>query len=156
MLRLSRVGKKKYPTYKIVVQEKSRDPWGKTIEFLGTYNPHTKELKANKEKIEHWISVGAKMSATVNNLLVKNSIIGGKKRKAAKLNQKKNIAGEKSEKKTEELKQEIKGGPAIAVKKEEAGQETKAEEKSSEATPKTDNKEVKAEKEKDTAEKKEE
>ncbi|NCP17392.1 30S ribosomal protein S16 [Candidatus Kuenenbacteria bacterium] len=98
MVRLSRVGEKKYATYKIVIQEKSKDPWDKALEYLGTYNPHTKELKVKKDRIEYWLSVGAQVSATVNNLLIKNKIIKGEKMKAAKLNKKKNGEGEKARK----------------------------------------------------------
>ena len=99
MIRLSRVGKKKYATYKIVIQEKSKDPWGNALEYLGTYNPHTKELKVKKDRIEYWLSVGAKMSATVNNLLIKNKIIKGEKMKEAKLNKKKNGKKKRAKKK---------------------------------------------------------
>ena len=69
---MSRVGKKKYPTYRIVIQEKSRDPWARALEFLGNYNPHTKELNVKKERIEYWMSKGAQLTATVNNLLIRN------------------------------------------------------------------------------------
>ncbi len=88
-IRLSRVGKKKYATYRIIIQEKARDPWAKALEILGTYNPHTKEIKYKQERLNYWLSVGAQTSATVNNLLIKNNIIEGSKRKAAKLNKKK-------------------------------------------------------------------
>ena len=97
MIRLSRTGKKKYATYRIVIQEKSRDPWGKTLEFLGNYNPHTKEFTCKGDRIKYWISVGAQASATVNNLLIRKGIIEGKKIKAAKFNQKKKKGGDKKE-----------------------------------------------------------
>ena len=114
MIRLSRVGKKKYATYKIVIQEKSKDPWDKALEYLGTYNPHTKELKVKKDRIEHWLSVGAQMSATINNLLIKNKIIKGEKMKAAKLNKKKISEEKKGEGKKKEVitpKEEVKPNP---------------------------------------------
>ena len=89
MIRLSRVGKKKYPLYRMVIQENSRDPWGKALEILGHYNPHNKELVVKKDRIEYWTSVGAQMSVTVNNLLITKQIIKGKKIKATKINKKK-------------------------------------------------------------------
>ncbi len=79
MIRLSRVGKKGYPTYRLVISEKQRDPYGKALEILGSYNPHTKALQIKAERVTHWISKGAQMSDTVNNLFVKNEIIKGKK-----------------------------------------------------------------------------
>jgi small subunit ribosomal protein S16 len=82
MIRLSRVGKKGYPTYRLVISEKQRDPYGKALEILGSYNPHSKDLQAKADRIVHWISMGAQMSDTVNNLLVSKKIIEGKKTKS--------------------------------------------------------------------------
>ena len=86
MIRLSRVGKKKKAEYRLAVQDKQTDPWGKTLELVGHYNPHTKQLTAKAERIKHWLGQGAKMSATINNLLVEHKIIEGQKVKAAKRN----------------------------------------------------------------------
>lgn len=83
-IRLSRVGKKNKPLYRIIISEKSKDLYGHALEILGSYNPRTKELKANSDKIKHWISKGAGMSATVNNLFIEKKIIEGKKVKASK------------------------------------------------------------------------
>ncbi|WKZ24922.1 MAG: 30S ribosomal protein S16 [Patescibacteria group bacterium] len=91
-IRLSRVGKKSYPTYRLTIAEKSRDPYGKALEILGSYNPHTKELVAKDERIRYWISKGAGTSPTVNNLLISKNVIEGKKVKASKSGKKK--AGE--------------------------------------------------------------
>lgn len=82
MIRLSRIGKKGYPTYRLVISEKQRDPYGKALEILGSYNPHSKDLQAKPDRIKHWISMGAQMSDTVNNLLVTKKIIEGKKTKS--------------------------------------------------------------------------
>jgi small subunit ribosomal protein S16 len=121
-IRLSRVGKKKYPLYRIIVQEKSRDPWGKALEILGNYNPHTKEFNAKQERIKHWLSVGAQMSATINNLLIKHNIIQGKKMKATRLKKK-----EKSDEKKKEPE-----SPKPTEASEEKTQEAKIEEKPAE------------------------
>jgi len=83
-IRLSRVGKKNKPLYRVIISEKHKDLYGKSLEILGSYNPHTKELKVNAEKIKYWISKGAGMSNTVNNLLIEKKIIEGKKVKASK------------------------------------------------------------------------
>lgn len=84
-IRLTRVGKKKQPSYRFIVSEKARDPWGKALEILGTYNPLTNPagLELNKERILYWISKGAQCSETVNNLLIEQKVIEGTK---AKLN----------------------------------------------------------------------
>jgi small subunit ribosomal protein S16 len=83
-IRLSRVGKKNMPLYRVIISEKHKDLYGDCLEILGSYNPHTKELKINAEKTKYWISKGAGMSETVNNLLVEKKIIEGKKVKASK------------------------------------------------------------------------
>jgi small subunit ribosomal protein S16 len=78
-IRLSRVGKKNTPIYKVVVAEKDRPVKGKFIESLGMYNPGNKDNTLNAERIKYWISVGAQPSQTVHNLLVKHNIIEGNK-----------------------------------------------------------------------------
>ncbi|MFC1703050.1 30S ribosomal protein S16 [Patescibacteria group bacterium] len=82
VIRLTRVGKKKQPTYRIVVQEKHRDPWGTSVEILGHYNPRTKEIEVKGDRVKHWISKGAQPSPTMNNLLITNKIIEGDKLRA--------------------------------------------------------------------------
>ncbi|HDZ85203.1 MAG TPA: 30S ribosomal protein S16, partial [Candidatus Moranbacteria bacterium] len=49
-IRLSRVGKKNKPMYRLVIAEKSKDPYGKALEILGSYNPYTKDLQAKNER----------------------------------------------------------------------------------------------------------
>ncbi len=83
-IRLSRVGKKNMPLYRVIISEKHKDLYGNSLEILGSYNPHTKELKINAEKTKYWLSKGAAMSNTINNLLIEKKIIEGKKVKASK------------------------------------------------------------------------
>jgi small subunit ribosomal protein S16 len=78
-IRLSRVGKKNTPIYKVVVAEKTRPVKGKFVESLGMYNPGNKDQTLNADRIKYWISVGAQPSQTVHNLLVKHNIIEGNK-----------------------------------------------------------------------------
>jgi ribosomal protein S16 len=54
------------------------------LEILGSYNPHTKDLDVKADRINHWISMGAQPSATVNNLLIDKNIIKGDKMVASK------------------------------------------------------------------------
>ena len=83
MIRLSRFGKKKQPTYRLIVSEKQKDPWGDNLEVLGNYNPRTepKTVALKKDRIEYWISKGAQCSATVHNLLVNEGVVKGPKRR---------------------------------------------------------------------------
>ncbi len=73
-IRLQRIGKKKQAHYKIVVLEHTKKPQGKYLEQLGTYNPHSKELKVSLESVEGWMKKGAQISPTVNNLMVNRKI----------------------------------------------------------------------------------
>ncbi len=84
VIRLSRVGKKKQPSYRLVVQDKKKDPWGKSFEIVGTYNPRTnpKTVILKEDRIKHWISMGAQPSPSVHNLLVDKKIVSGEKMKA--------------------------------------------------------------------------
>ena len=111
-IRLSRIGKKKKPMYRLIISEKARDPYGKALEILGSYNPFTKDIILKKERILYWIKNGAGLSATVNNLLVENKVISNKKVTVSKINKKKkekknNKENKKTEKKDKE-KTEIK------------------------------------------------
>lgn len=121
-IRLSRVGKKNKPMYRLIISEKARDPYGRALEILGSYNPYTKELQAKNERIKYWLSKGAQLSPTVNNLLIEKDIIKGEKTKASKAKAKKKA-------------------PKEEEKKEEKPQEEKKEEKPTEEAPKEDKKE---------------
>lgn len=70
MIRLQRIGKRGQAYFRVVILEHTTRPKGKYLELLGTYNPHQKEFKIKKDRIEYWISKGAQVSPTVNNLMV--------------------------------------------------------------------------------------
>ena len=86
MIRLSRVGKNKRPSYRVVVSEKHKDPWGDYLEQVGFYDPlaRPKVVQFEKERVLHWISRGAQASVTVHNLLVSSGIVDGRKLRATK------------------------------------------------------------------------
>lgn len=88
-IRLSRIGKRKQPAYRLIISEKARDTQARVLEILGSYNPFTKELNAKGERINYWLSKGSGMSVTVNNLLIDKGIIKGEKIRAAKAGKKK-------------------------------------------------------------------
>jgi len=93
VIRLARIGTKNKPTYRIIISEKGRDNYGKVLENLGTYNTFTKDLKAEEVKIKDWISKGAQLSATLNNLFVTKGIIKGDKVKSRRMNTEKLVKG---------------------------------------------------------------
>lgn len=74
-LRLMRIGKKGYPTYRIVLTDKRRKQNGYYRKVLGTYNPHTtpSTLKLNHELLNDWIRKGALISEGLKKLLKKGS-----------------------------------------------------------------------------------
>ena len=59
-IRLSRVGKKAAPFYRIVAVDERRKRDGESLEVLGTYNPTKGEMvQFNQERVNFWISQGA-------------------------------------------------------------------------------------------------
>ena len=73
-IRLQRVGKRGQAHFRIIIAEHTKKPKGSVLEILGSYDPHKKELKAEKGRIEYWVSKGAQISPTVNNLLVNHKV----------------------------------------------------------------------------------
>ena len=78
-IRLQRIGKKKQAYFRFVVTEHTTKPGGRYLELLGSYDPHKKIVQANAERVKHWMSKGAQLSDTVNNLLVGRKLIEGEK-----------------------------------------------------------------------------
>jgi len=80
VIRFLRVGKRNQPAFKVVVIDKRKPPKsGKFVEQVGFYNPITKEKILKKDRIKYWMSVGAKPSNTVYNLLIEEKISEGEK-----------------------------------------------------------------------------
>lgn len=69
VIRLARHGRNKYPVYRIVAADKRRAATSKYVAVLGNYNPHTKAIVLDKEKIEMYLSNGAQASDRVLRLL---------------------------------------------------------------------------------------
>ena len=74
-LRLTRMGAKKRPTYRIVASDSHTKRDGQYSELVGTYNPIANETKINEEVALKWLNLGAQPSDTVKNLLSKAGII---------------------------------------------------------------------------------
>lgn len=75
-LRLKRTGKKRSPSYRLVVMENLTRRDGKPVEELGYYNPIQKQYKFDVEKIKKRLNEGAQPTETVLGLLKKAQIIG--------------------------------------------------------------------------------
>lgn len=69
-IKLSRIGKRNQPFYRIIVAEAKSKRDGKNIEILGTYNPivKPKKIDLNLEKYQDWIKKGAQPTQTVKSL----------------------------------------------------------------------------------------
>jgi small subunit ribosomal protein S16 len=74
-LRLKRLGKKRYPSYRLVIMENTFRRNGRPIDEVGYYNPITKDYKFDSAKIKKWLNHGVKPTNTVLNLLVKAEIV---------------------------------------------------------------------------------
>ncbi|NCB20662.1 MAG: 30S ribosomal protein S16 [Clostridia bacterium] len=109
MIKLSKIGKTNKKVFRLIISEKGRDPYGRALEILGAYNPYTKELTVKGDRIKYWISKGAGMTASVNNLLVGQSIVEGKKvvaSKKGKINEKKLAQSKAKDDKKKIIKEE--------------------------------------------------
>jgi small subunit ribosomal protein S16 len=73
MIRLSRTGARKQPHYRVVVIEKERARNGRPVEVVGLYNPRTSpaSIDLKRERIDYWVSKGAKMSERVSKIVSK-------------------------------------------------------------------------------------
>jgi small subunit ribosomal protein S16 len=69
-IRLTRMGRKKKPFYRIVVTDSRKRRDGGWIEAIGHYNPMVKEngVKFDEERLNYWVSVGAQMSDRVKKI----------------------------------------------------------------------------------------
>ena len=74
-LRLKRIGRKRSPSYRLVIMENTCRRDGRPIEEVGYYNPISKKYKLDREKITKWLDYGVKPSTTVLNLLKKAEIV---------------------------------------------------------------------------------
>lgn len=81
MIRFQRIGRTNDPAFRIVLLEKERAAKaGGITELLGTYNPRSKALTLEEERVKYWISKGAQPTDSIHNLLISKGVIEGKKR----------------------------------------------------------------------------
>lgn len=76
-IRLSRVGKKKQPSYRVVVMDREAPATGRSIEVIGHYNPRTdpETFAIKEDRALYWLGVGAQPSDAVLRLLNKSGIM---------------------------------------------------------------------------------
>ena len=70
-VRLTRVGGKKNPIWRVVVADQRSPRDGRFIEMIGHYNPRTdpSEIMLDEERLNHWLSRGAQPSGAVRKLM---------------------------------------------------------------------------------------
>ena len=74
-LRLKRIGRKRCPSYRLVIMENISRRDGRPIEEVGYYNPITKQFYFDIERIKKWLDYGVMPTKTVLNLLRKASVV---------------------------------------------------------------------------------
>ncbi len=74
-LRLTRMGSKKKPFYRIVAIDSRTQRDGRYIEQIGTYNPLNGEKNINEEIALKWLNNGARTSDTVKNILSEEGVM---------------------------------------------------------------------------------
>jgi len=119
VIRLLRIGKINQPVFKIVVTDKRNPPRGGVfVEDVGFLNSGKKERALKVERIKYWLSVGAKPSDTIYNMLVSEKIIDDKKiplqKKSKKKEEEKAPEAPTAAKPAEEKpKEEVKEPPVV-------------------------------------------
>lgn len=75
-LRLTRVGNKKNPIWRVVVADSRSPRDGRVIETVGRYNPQTEPstFTVDEERVRHWLDRGAQPSGTLAKLLRRQGI----------------------------------------------------------------------------------
>jgi len=105
-IRLQRIGRKKMPHFRLIAQDKQKNPNDKSLEILGSINPRTKEINLKEENIKAWLAKGAQPTNSVHNLLVDKNIIKADKVKTILISKKRlaEIEKKKEEKRKEDDK----------------------------------------------------
>ena len=141
-IRLTRKGKKNQPFFRVVLVDKRRSSkGGRSVEDLGYVNPLTKKKSFNKDRIQYWLSKGAKPSETIHNWLVTEKIIDAKKLHVSKLSKKKQAEIDKT--KADEVAATKAKSEAEAQAKKDAEEAKKAEAEAKKVAAETPVEEVK-------------
>lgn len=101
VIRMQRTGRKRQPSFRLIVQEKTRSPQSKSVEIIGFYNPRTKEKGLNQERLNYWLGQGVQPTDSVHNLLVNAGVIHAEKRRVVHLTEARRAAIAETQKKAE-------------------------------------------------------
>ncbi len=74
-IRLTRMGSRSKPVYRIVASDSRRPRDGQYIELIGTYNPSIDEVNVNEEVALKWLKLGALPTDTVKNLFSQKGVM---------------------------------------------------------------------------------
>ena len=76
-IRLARVGKKKQPTYRVVIADARAPRDGKYVEIVGSYNPRTEPdtFVIDEDKVKDWLSKGAQPTMRMRKLLARQGLM---------------------------------------------------------------------------------
>lgn len=144
-IRLARVGKKNYATFRVIVSDHTKSPKAKAVEILGSYDPNLEPatLKLKDDRVKYWLSQGVGYSDTVGDLLIKKGLIKKvdrieytskhPKKSKEQLEKAKAAEAEKAKAAKNAPKAEAKPAEKPATKKEAPQAETKQEAKKTEA-----------------------
>ena len=127
-IRLARGGSKKRPFYSIVAADSRMPRDGRYVERLGTYNPllpkdSEERVKMNMERIEYWLSKGAKPTDRISRMLE----AAGKIEKKERSNPNKGEPGQKAKDRVEEKAEKAAAAAEAAKEAEEAAKAAAAE-----------------------------
>jgi small subunit ribosomal protein S16 len=135
-IRLSRIGKRKQPSYRIVVTDRRNPREGAHLEIIGHYNPLTNPatITLKEDRAIHWLQVGAQPSDTAAKILSRSGIMQQAGREAVVWSGKQVAPGAKKRKAMESTAAAPPPAPAAAVAKAPAEEEVPAPEPTEEAT----------------------
>lgn len=75
IIRFKPLGRKRRKHYRIVVAQKHRHVSKLEVENLGWYNPYTKDISINKERLDYFVGNGVDISQSVRSLLIKQKML---------------------------------------------------------------------------------
>lgn len=136
-IRLSRIGKRKQPSYRIVVTDQRNPREGAHLEIIGHYNPLTNPatITLKEDRAIHWLQVGAQPSATAAKILSRSGIMEQAGREAVVWSGKQVAPGAKKRKAMESAAAAPPPAPAAAAPAPAAAPTTVAEAPAAEEVP---------------------
>jgi small subunit ribosomal protein S16 len=126
-IRLQRIGRAGYPVYRVAVQESQRHPSsGRVVAYVGSYNPHTKEVKIQNELVEKYLGNGAQPTPRVVKLLKDAGVKLPSWVKEPVTNKQKSIKNAEKLRKNQPAEEVVEEAPAEEPAAEEAPAEAEA------------------------------